>query len=89
MTPRTPTTAAGRALLREILPGKPPFLSEIVPLRSIIAIEAEARATLDVARLRGAFIRAGIMWAITPPELFEESVRVVAREYAALEEPTP
>jgi hypothetical protein len=29
------------------------------------------------------------MWAITPPELFEESVRVVAREYAALEEPTP
>lgn len=36
--------------------------------------------SLDVARLRGAFIRAGIVWVL-PAHLFEEAVVVVAREY--------
>ena len=38
---------------------------------------------VDVERMRSAFIRAGIVWAL-PADLFDEAVTVVAREYAAL-----
>jgi hypothetical protein len=86
---RAPTTAAGRALLREILPGKPPFLSEIVPLRSIVAIEAEARAPLDVERLAHALHMLHVPgWFNGHRSSDLDLAADIAREYAALEEPT-
>jgi hypothetical protein len=56
--PRTPTTAAGRALLDDIAAltesGKRPYLP--VDGDAILAIEAEARAPLDVERLARALL---------------------------------
>ena len=49
MTPRTPTTAAGRKHLQWLLAGDDVFPEDA--LAAILAIEAEARAPLDVDRL--------------------------------------
>ena len=55
-TPRTPTTAAGRALEQRLAYDRDPAHYEpgdffIDDRRDILAIEAEARASLDVERL--------------------------------------
>ena len=47
--PRTPTTAAGRKHLQWLLAGDDVFPEDA--LTAILAIEAEARASLDVERL--------------------------------------
>jgi len=45
-----------------------------------LAVEPAPVPEVDAARLRQAFLNAGLMWVI-PPKEFEESVRVVAHEY--------
>ena len=85
MTPRTPSTAAGRALA-ERMTGTPSWMA-----RAILAIEAEARAPLDVERLARALY---VIWPNdnqwdAQPVWFREKAEAIAREYAALEEPTP
>jgi len=97
MTDRTPTTAAGRALA-ERMTGTPSWMA-----RAILAIEVEARASLEaeIERLRVALERAieamdlvrdGLAVRSTDAIVIgEESIlRHAAREArAALEEPTP
>jgi hypothetical protein len=96
-TDRTPTTAAGRALLARLSLDVPWFIAGSVAAETdlILAIEAEARAPLDVERLARAihdlrWCKAGDLWhAIAHDD--EEGYRTeLARAYAlaALEEPT-
>ena len=61
MTDRTPSTAAGRALLARLSLDVPWFIAGSVAAETdlILAIEAEARTPLDVERLARAF------WSVT------------------------
>ena len=81
-----PRTAAGRALLAECEDMDWPTLPD-----AILDIEAEARAPLDVERLARALY---VIWPNdnqwdAQPVWFREKAEAIAREYAALEEPTP
>jgi hypothetical protein len=95
-TDRTPTTEAGRALLATFEPGTRTNNSYRAVIR---AIEAEARAPLDVERLARAMatesVRRWVMEAWVDSGVSEpgyatpdEMAAAIAREYAALEEPT-
>ena len=126
MTPRTPTTAAGRALLAERDKRRPVSWERERILTSIIAIEAEARASLDehrgltvdewavhlrscsgcaarwvearapmdVDRLRDAARRSGMPINVTVADIenlareYDSGVRYWDGKDAALEEPT-
>ena len=108
--PRTPTTAAGRALVESArqrssltwrdTPNHVALVAKTVEQTTtmVLAIEAEVRAPLDVVRLADA-LWAARRWVAA--EWVEEGVsqpgfattaemaEAIAREYAALEEPTP
>jgi hypothetical protein len=99
--PRTPTTAAGRALLA-YSKGLPSLFITPTWLEGILAIEAEARAPLDVERLAralqtpnvSAWVRllTGNVWKDgerLAPGFAGDMAAGIAAEYAALEEPTP
>ena len=96
MTPRTPTTAAGRALLARLSLDVPWFIAGSVAAETdlIIAIEAEARAPLDVGRLARALhnVSYGCEYPSRPSRAdaiyHRGHAAAIAREYAALEEPT-
>jgi len=94
MTDRTPSTAAGRAMYAKW--GHHNFVDEWNA--TILAIEDEARAPLDVERLaRALFGVLGWPHRLQPlymdgdfdNPLWAKWATDIAREYAALEEPTP
>ena len=95
-TKKPPTTAAGRALEQRLAYDRDPAHYEpgdffIDDRRDILAIEAEARASLEaeIERLRAAAL-ALLNWYDGPPFVYEESdmeTRLNALR-AALEEPT-
>jgi hypothetical protein len=109
MTPRTPTTAAGRALLDEYLGGRErsPFVDDILAIESEARAEVtddmttaymvgfengkdEARAPLDVERLAHALHMLHVPgWFNGHRSSDLDLAADIAREYAALEEPTP
>jgi len=87
MTLRTPTTAAGRALLRYAQGLPNPFITPTW-LVGILDIEAEARAPLDVDRLWTVLGSIGVIDSGTCVGFSRADAERIAREYAALEEPT-
>ena len=90
MTDRTPTTAAGRRLLATFESGNRTNNSYRAVIR---AIEAEARAPLDVGLLAKAMRAEDIAFEADfrngqKAWTWERHAEALAREYAALEEPT-
>ena len=87
MTSRTPSTAAGRRLVADATDH--PIWASAMP-GYVLAIEAEAkaeaRAPLDVERLARALTG---VWTYSEPFSAMQDADKLAREYAALEEPTP
>jgi len=96
MTDRTPTTAAGRALLAECEDMDWPTLPDV-----ILAIEAEARAPLEaeIERLNARIVSLNAevldrmdQWhrgSLARDELARQQNAEIKRLRAALEEPTP
>ena len=98
MSDRTPTTAAGRALEQRLAYDCDPAHYEpgdffIDDRRDILAIEAEARAPLDMERVGRIFhdrLDQSVLGHAGPVcQPCWQNAKAFAREYAALEEPTP